>query len=426
MLTRLWPWLLLGLALLPALLVHPSPPPAPSKAVTIFSEVIFQDPGTLDPALARSSAEWAVDTNLFPGLFRVNRAGRVVPDLVKTYTVKGSVLAMTLHRRMLANGQPLTAEVVAGALARPLWPSVHSSAAMAAMAEVKGSRQVVAGTKTFLTGVTVTGRYALTITYNKSVRPAFLKALANPAMGIVPVSDQKQGGPDWQFTNLFGAGGYRLTDWNPGQRLSFVRDQTGSGPKHVELVEYPSFQEAVLSFTNHVVDAVPVTPGELTRLSAALVPQVRYLPLPGILSLYIRTGAKNTARYGISDRQWVKAAFDGRVPGAGGHWPQTLSSGGAMTVWVNQANPLAVQLGATLSRLTRNRVTIRQASASTIQKMAAQGKIGAYLGTVNWFKKGEAMAVAPMGTFWLLSKTIADAQVYANGALNWHTVRLTP
>ncbi|MCY0877849.1 MAG: ABC transporter substrate-binding protein [Firmicutes bacterium] len=424
---RWWPWLLLVLALLPALLIPKRRSVndiAPSDTLT---EAIFANPRTLDPALATSINEWAIDANLFQPLFQETTSGVLKRQLVSKVVVAGHTLKLWIKPEPLVGGGHLTAVTVAGALARPLWPSVGSKTARTLLASVVGSQAVVEGKTPFLAGVATRGRQEVVIHLTTAVTRAFLADLANPALSIVPASDMLRGGTNWQFTNLFGTGGYRLTNWVPNGELTFTR--TGAfGPKDVEVTVYPSLVQAVQSFANGAVDAVPITADQLTKVPKALQKDVKAFAVPGNLSLYYRTGTGAVYRYPtLSIAAWVRTSFRGIIPSSGGHWPARLPVGGHMTIAVNRDLPEAVALAQTLRELKPHQITVKQVSLSALTSMARLGQIDAYIGQADLFTgPSRAIPLAPLRSLWLISPQLRGAAVYANGSLNWHRLRIVP
>ncbi len=420
---RWWPWLLLVLALVPALLISkPKAPPIVTPPSRV-SEAILANPRTLDPALADNPNEWAVDMNVFDTLYRLTPGGQVVGDLVSHQSISNKTITLTILPKRLGNGARLGASMVAGALSRPLWPSVGSTQARALLAAVKGVHAVETHNQTYLSGVSVVNQDTLSITLTKSVTPAFLRALANPALAIVPVEDQTHGGRYWQLTNLYGTGGYRLISWIPNGSLSFQRF-SGRGPETVNLVDYSNFQEALLAFQNQAVWLVPVDPAQLDRVPGKLLPQVKALQTPGNLQLVLRLHSANIAIYPrLSTQEWVKAAFRGRIPSLKGRWPAGVRRGKPMTLYVNQSQAEAVVLADTLAHLEKGRVTVKALPESMLKSLAKGNKIGAYIGQVNWFKKGATMPLAPLRALWLVSPKIQGVRAFSNGIIDWHSIQ---
>lgn len=422
---RLWPWALLGLALVPALLITIPKPHVvePSPAQTTLVEVIWAMPHNLDPALASTPADWQVDDNVFEPLLSETSAGQVVPGAASLVTFQGHTVTVVVGSHKLANNRSLTASTVEEALARPLLPTVNSPVARVLLRNVVGYRSVISGHQNYLSGIRVVSKNTLTITLKTPASLGFLRNLANPALSIVPLSDQVQGGPNWQFTNLVGTGGYRLTNWVPLDHLSFQR-VTGSGPTRVDLELYSSFHLALLGFINKTVTVLPVPANQLAAMPTRLSRQVTFLPTPGTLSLFWGAKSPHASTYPVKApvSQWVDRAFAGRVSALGYSWPSGMPAGHPMTVWVNGQDTAAVVLARSLAHLTAGKVSVRVSSASQIRALASSGQIAAYIGTQNWFKAGKTLPLMHRGNFWLWNQDVLSATSFANGALNWHSI----
>lgn len=323
----------------------------------------------------------------------------------------------------LVGGGHLTAAIVAEALARPLWSTVGSATARTLLSSVVGEKAVIRGRTRYLSGVAVVNASTVTIRLTHTVTRGFLKNLANPALAIVPVNDMERGGANWQWLNLYGTGGYRMTNWVPNGLLSLSR-VSGRGPQTVDLQIFSSFKAATLAFQNGGVEFVPVSPDQVARVPRVLRGDIRALPMPGDLSLVYRSGAKGVSAYPhLSIQRWVDKSFEGRIQALSGQWPASMRAGKPMTVYVSGELPEAVRLAKTLARLEPGRVTVRQVSEATLASLAKRGLITAYIGRANLFKSGQTVPLAPMRSLWLAS-AFSHAAVYANGALNWHSLVL--
>lgn len=420
---RWWPWLLLVLALVPALLITTPKHTIPATPSHTVSEAIFQNPNTLDPALAATTSDWAVDTNIFSPLFVVTANGTVQPNLVTRYTISGTTITLVLGKEKVASGATVTAAMVAGALSRPLWPSVHSATAATLLHEVKGSSAVMAGKSTYLRGVTVIDESTLAIQLKRPVTTAFLRNLANPALSIVPTTDMTQGGSNWQLTNLFGTGGYQLSNWMPNGFLTFSK-VSGRGPKDITLTVYQSFTEALQSFRNQGVNVVPVQAAQLNAVPKSARGNLRALGSGGTLSLYYRSGAHGISAYpAVKISHWVARSLGG-LRAESTVWPSHVPEGRPMTVYVNANQPDAIQLAKTLKSLEPTKVSYVMVSATTLKHLAQSGRIGAYIGEVNWFHSSVEVPLVPARSYWLVSSNIGGLSLSSNGSLRWHSIRL--
>ncbi len=424
---RWWPWLLLVLALVPALLIQGPRHQVGVTPTQSINEAIFSNPATLDPALASSASEWAAVSNVFGPLLRKTPSGQIVPNLISHYQISGKSLIVTVRPVPVVGGGRLTADTVAAALARPLWPRVHSTAAQALLGQIVGAKAVIQGRTPYLSGITVDGKDTLTIQLTHTVTAKFVNALADPLLSIVPAPDLMRGGPYWQLKNLDGTGGYALANWVPNGSLTFHR-WNGRGPDEVNLTVFPSLQQAIMSFRNQAVDLIPVAPSQVARVPRSVRADVRALPVPGDLYLVYRRAAKRISSYpDQSVSGWVNRAFGGRIPTLGGTWPSAVPAGRPMTVYVNQDMPEAVQLAQTLGQLRSALVAVREVPETELAHLAQSGAINAYIGQANLFKTpGIMVPLAPMRQLWLVNPQLGPLRDFANGMLDWHSIAVKP
>lgn len=424
---RLWPWILVVLALSVSLLIQDHlPEVSPStNGRGEFSVAVTAEPNSLDPALAENGSALAITDNVFQTLLHQNANGALTPDLARQVTVHGHVLQVTLAKAKTTQGNPVTASMVAESLARPLWTGVNSKTARALLAPVVGYSSVVGGHARYLSGVKVTGRTSLRITLAPTANIAhFLHGLSNRALAIVPVSDQTEGQSNWQFSNLIGTTPWRLQTWIPGFHLVFDRYTRGRGPGQIDVVVYPKPEEAWLSVVNGVVDAAPIGANHIASLRRRWRRDLHAYPGSGQVALYYRLGSgKNSGYPGISIAAWVHRALGAEMPVSSTLWPAALAANRPMTIWVNATNLEAVALAESLARL-EPKVAIRQGSARILDSLAATGAITAYIGTRSRFRHPFRLPLTESAHFWMQSRRIRSASLYPDGQFNWSSIRM--
>lgn len=439
---RAWPWLLVALALAPAWLVHAGAPASLPTSATAHqvSVAVFDNPNSVEPAVATTLSGRMVADNVFQTLFRQGPHGSIRPDLAESALVSGTSVTVVLSSARLTNGQPVTASMVKQALSYALSPAVHSSVVRRLLADVVGAGRVERGLSSALAGLSIVGRHRL-VFHLKSPSAEFLDVLANPALGIVPLSDVVDGGPYWQTTNLFGSGGYQLTEWEPDALMDFQHP----GRPLIEVARYSGLKEAWHAFQNGQVAAMPVATAERGQLPAAARRLLRYLPTGGQLELMIHPVAgspwavphlarKRLDQVGLE--RLVRTALGGHVPAAT-HVP-ALTGGGAtgaggagpLPVLVDASNPEALALGQALVKLAPHGFTVTDLSASTLRAEWSAGAVSAVLVPVMpndpWTPPSGTGVVtvrlAPTGALWLLTPSLRGVEVYSDGALDWSTV----
>jgi ABC-type oligopeptide transport system substrate-binding subunit len=273
------PVALLGAA---ALGIHaasgPSATPA-AKKDAVLRLGVSSDLDSTDPALAYTTASWAVEyaTCLklvtYPdaaGAAGARLVGEAAP--LPTVTNGGRTLTFHLHRGLrFSNGKPVTAADFAYSIGRTLSP-VMQSPAQAYGSAIAGADDYMAGKAKTLAGVTATGQ-TLSIRL-AAADPAFISKLSMPFFCAVPAGTPitKQG-----VTTVPAAGPYSIAARTPGRSLILRRNPyyTGSRP--------------------HDVAKITIAAG---NSDTAIALQVRSGKLDGTLAGNFTDAADLNARYG--------------------------------------------------------------------------------------------------------------------------------
>jgi ABC-type transport system substrate-binding protein len=455
---RLWPWVLALLALIPAFLVHDERPSAPPPVRHTLVLAVFDQPDSLDPANASTTAARLVTDNLFDTLFQVAPNGNLVPDLAQSASVSGNQITINLAPRRLVDGRPVTALMVSESLAHDLWPTTRSPAAPL-LAPVSGAAAVAAGQARWISGVQVTGVRQLTITLTHPVAN-FLYQLASPWLAVLPLRDLAHGGPYWTATDLIGSGGYRLNNWTPGGVMEFTAVGR-TGPARVQVVWYPRLSEALLALVNGQVDGMPLPATGWSRVlsNRRVRRDVRFLADGGTVDLVLsatgaslwETPAAAQALGRVNLQAVVHAAFLGQVSanpgaltglvaGAGappppgpGNGPATVGAPGLaapLPLTVSSQDMMALRLAEALQHRYPHLVAVTVLSPGAFQAAVASGTTPAVLETVpagNTATLGghpaTAVALCPAGSFWLLAPGLTGARAFPDGMLDWHALR---
>jgi hypothetical protein len=444
---RVWPWLLIILALLPAALVHaPTPPAVRASATDIVTVAVTGSPAaTVDPAVAVQGAGALIGDNLFPTLFTIGPDGMLAPGLAVAASTSGNVVTVQLGRNRLVNGVPLTPAMVVRALSRDLWPTTDAPLAARLLADVKGAAAVAAGKAQWVSGIQATGPYQLRFVLTTS-SANWVYRLANPVLGIVPVRDLTGGQGFWTLTDLVGAGSWRLVDAIPSASMEF-QAVAGLPPTLVDVERYPRLKEAALALINGQVQAVAVPWADVTQVAGlvqarheSLRMRTVFLAKDAHLALVFNpasaTGWSKVQPTGPQVRALVRRAFAGTVPPAGtGRLPGPAApapGGGAaivtapLPVAVDAANPMAVAAANALERMDPAAYRVTVLAPGAWQAALVQGTLPAVLTTVwpgqplppamaGW----QVRRLAPAGALWLLAKTVRHVTAFPNGMVQW-------
>ncbi|MCY0880456.1 MAG: ABC transporter substrate-binding protein, partial [Firmicutes bacterium] len=343
---KVWPWLLLGASLIPAFLVNrPAAPVAASNVLPAFSEAVLQSPVQLDPARANNFAEEQVDANVFQTLVGVGSKGQIITVLAARVTYHGPTVTIHLAKDPIVNGSNLTAAMVVGSLLQTLKAPVSSVRAQNLLHNVVGMQPFLNGQSSTVSGIVAKGAHTVEITLNHAASANFLTVLANPVLAIVPPADRAQGGDDWQATNLYGTGNYRLSNWDLSGELSFSQVRPASGIKNVTLLPFPSFASALSAFQTHLVSVVPVPVNDVKNIPSADQKDLRTVDLPKTAALYwnVSNPLADSSYPKVSIKKWVETAYQEKdAAPLDAAWPSKMSAHLPLTVWVNQNNADAV------------------------------------------------------------------------------------
>ncbi len=452
---RLWPWFLILLALAPAALVHPKPPAAPTHVHAVAVIGVVGGGSSFNPAVASTMPGRLVADNLFPTLFRVSPEGLLAPGLAVNATASGNLVTVTLGSHRLANGTPLTPAMVAEALSETLWPATGSTEARALLGDVKGAPAVEAGKTADISGIAETGPRTLQITLTGPVSN-WVWRLANPALGILPVSDLINGGAYWSVADLIGSGPFRVVADAPTAAMQFEPLRAKPGTPLIEVERYGNLEEAALALVNGEASAVSVPVKSLdTMLVKPFRAHLHFLAAPPQIELVVNPAPSNpwtaATAAGPSVGQVVRAAFHGLVTPASGFVPAITSPlapssssstapGAAapssaapsaapapLPLYVNGQDSMTMAIGASLEHAAPGRYRVIVLSGSAWTTALQHGSIPAALvrawpgGPLPAVMAGwKSTALASSGSFWLIAPRVRGASVLANGALDWN------
>lgn len=402
----------------PALFIRSHLPQTSTRQPRSFTIGTVGRVGTLDPAETESPAGQMISDNIFQPLLRLDAKGNPTPVLAASASSLGTSVTVRLKPSLhLANGSPLTDQMVAASLARPLYPSVHSPAAAALLAQVVGAGDVQSGKSRELSGVQ-SASGILTIQLTSPVGDQLVKALANPALSIVPVNDMLQGGPYWQRTNLYGTGPWTLSEWAPGDHLVFNAAKNLSGPGSVTVQEYDSASQAELGVVNGNLDMFLASAADVAALPASELKWVRYLPGNRTLSLYYPVASTGSIPLKAFDNA-MGSAFRGLVKSEA---PSGVVPVHIVRLGVDGGDPEALAVAKAFARGQGGRVQVVPLASSALSPQSAP-PVDAYLGHTFPNAQWASIALMREGKFWMVSPRIAAYSGFGDGLIRWDSVR---
>ncbi|MCB0212439.1 MAG: AAA family ATPase [Anaerolineae bacterium] len=202
--------------------------PAPHALRTIW-----ETPYTLDPGLVTDSASGTVIAHLFSGLVSLNPEMDVVPELAHSWEILagGSEYVFRLHNNICwSDGIPLTADDFVYSWLRVLDPTIESFNATH-LFDIQGAEAFHAGeTTSDAVGIRAVDATTLHITLKNPIS-YFPQLLTHPGFFPVPRHVIETHGDEWTaFNHIVTCGPFRLTNWEPHQRMTLTRYADYRGP----------------------------------------------------------------------------------------------------------------------------------------------------------------------------------------------------
>ena len=188
--------------------------------------VSFQDDiSTLDPAIGYDWQNWSIIKTIFDGLMDyVPGTTELVPHLAESYTTSedGRTFDFVLRQGVtFHNGREFTADDFKYSLERVLDPATQSPGA-GFYTNIVGAQDFADGNADEVSGIAVTGPYAVSIT-TEEPDATLLHKLALNFAHVVPQEAVEAADGDFGH-NPVGTGGFMFGEWVLGQRLVLERN----------------------------------------------------------------------------------------------------------------------------------------------------------------------------------------------------------
>lgn len=194
-------------------------------------ELVLTDgePSTIDPALAMDSLSARYIAEIFSGLVTLNRKLEIVPDIAESWTISEDGKTYTFYLRKdvkFHDGRPVTAGDFKNSMERASNPATGSMVAETYLGDIVGAREVIEGEARSVSGIKVINDQTLEITI-VSPKAHFLSKLTYPTAFVVDIENTNSG-PDW-VTKANGTGPFKIKEWNRGERLVLVKNESYHG-----------------------------------------------------------------------------------------------------------------------------------------------------------------------------------------------------
>ena len=242
----------------------------PVRAASGVLRLPGDEPATLDPALARDTTSSGYIVEIFSGLTRIGPDLLATGDLATDWTVDGAgrVYRFRLHEGLaFHDGQPLRSADVKWSWERALRPATASHGARVFLEDIEGASEVVRGATRELRGVRTPDDRTVEVTLTA---PAafFTTKLANPAAMVVDARDAGAGAGGFRRPN--GSGPYRLTAWQPQERITLTRFPgfvpRTTGPERVEIIQLDP-GAGLLEYEQGRIDIASIGGADVERFS---------------------------------------------------------------------------------------------------------------------------------------------------------------
>ena len=239
-----------------AITAESAPPPRFGGTV---QAAIFQPVTTLDPVNYLNFAELHVASNLYEGLVKRDRFGRIIPAIAQSWIHSDDhrIWTFTIAQGMtFHNGKPVKATDVKLAWERFLQAGVWLVSPQP-LSQIRGAEVYRGGTATQTEGILVLDDSRLQVTL-QSGDPYFLEKLTSPAAWVTARGDSQP----------IGTGRFRLESFGRTEvRLTANSDYLW-GRSYLEKLTfryYASLDEALFEFESGVLDTLPLPITEVER-----------------------------------------------------------------------------------------------------------------------------------------------------------------
>lgn len=176
--------------------------------------------GGLDPAKFTGLNEWAVAIDIYNGLVQFDDNNNIVPDLAERWTVSpdNKTYTFTLRKGVkFSNGREVTAADVKYSIERIYNPATKSPNTWIFEDIIQGTKEMLDGQATELSGIRAMGRYQVRFTLLQPVGH-FLSLLTMPQAFVLAKEEVERWGDDYA-SHPVGTGPYILKEWRRQDRI---------------------------------------------------------------------------------------------------------------------------------------------------------------------------------------------------------------
>lgn len=230
---------------------------------------------TLDPALAGDADQSGIVSQVYAGLAQVDPDQVILPDVAHMWEILEDGQRYVFHLRTDAawtDGQPVTAHDFEFAWRRVLDPALNSPQAPL-LYDVRQAQAFHTGQARDpnALGVRAVDPWTLVVDL-EAPTSYFMHVLAHLATFPVPRHVVAAYGADWAHpAHLVSNGPYRLQEWEPGKRITFVRhsryhDRVAGNIERVEIDLAEDWSNYPVAYESNQLDVISLGPSTFERM----------------------------------------------------------------------------------------------------------------------------------------------------------------
>ncbi|MBF8377803.1 ABC transporter substrate-binding protein [Alicyclobacillus mali] len=213
----------------------PSTSAAADARATTLTVGLQADPATLDPALSSALVDRQVMANIYDTLFSLTPTGKIVPNLVESYSVSKNGLVYTFQLRRgikFQDGTPFNAEAVKFNLVRDMSPTSARKSELSSIASVETS-----------------GNYTVVIHLSHPYSPLLAVLTDRAGMMVSPTAVKKEGAN--YADHPVGTGPFMFASRVKGDHITLVANpHYWKGKPKLSAVTFKIFTDPNVEITN--------------------------------------------------------------------------------------------------------------------------------------------------------------------------------
>ena len=293
-------------------------PPTPTAAgPKILKARLIRDITNLDTANVTGAVEDSIDRAVMEGLFRYDASGKLVPQLVDTYSVSpdGLTIDFTLHKGVMwqrGYGE-LTMDDVKFSYERFL---------------ATNPKPAYADDWSALDHVEIVDQYTGKLIFKHPQATLWTSVLPMTSGLIVSKKFYDQAGPDKVMTDLVGTGPYLFSSWTPKQEIVLKRNPDYWGPQpyydEIDLMPVNDDKAAEIALQAGELDFSSISLASTDtfqnnpNFTVQMIPSTAYswigmnIDSPKLKDINVR----QAIRYGIDVPSILAAAYNNKAPRA--------------------------------------------------------------------------------------------------------------